>query len=583
MQNYLPILIGLALAVLAAKSDAQTRTAYEVAFEPNVEMKTRDGVSLRADIYRLKAGGKFPVLINRTPYDKRHPLYIPDGIASAQRGYVFITQDARGRFDSQGEWYPFKYEAEDGYDTVEWAAALPYSNGKVAMTGISYVGVPQLLTAVAAPPHLVAIYPGITGSNYHANWIYQGGAFSQLFSQEWAAGFVIADLARQLKTAIPFLDSKRPPIEYPLLNIGSTKDFGRYYYDWLAHPRYDEYWKQWSVEEHYNEIKVPALHVGAWYDLFMPGALRNYQGIKEHGGSAVARSGQHLVVFPGGHAGWSSSKVGEVDFGKGAIFDFTEYGLRWFDWVVKGIDNGMAREKPVRLFVMGKNIWREEDSWPLARPKNARYYLHSQGHANTLSGNGSLGMKVAAAEKPDTYIYDPDDPVPTHGGAIGGGPGAAGPRDQRALESRPDVLVYTSPAFDQDTEVTGPVSLELFVSSSAVDTDFTAKLVDVWPNGFAQNLCDGILRVRYRNSTQRAELMKLGQIYKLTIALSATSNVFRVGHMLRVHITSSDFPRFDRNLNTAEDPESATSSVKATNIIYHDQNHPSAVIVPIIP
>ena len=583
MRNNSLVVIGLALLLLAAKSHAQARGSYEVLFESNVAMKTRDAVTLRADIYRPKADGKFPVLINCTPYDKRHPLYIPDGIASAQRGYVFITQDARGRFDSQGEWYPFKYEAQDGYDTVEWAAALPYSNGKVAMTGISYVAVPQLLTAVAAPPHLVAIYPGITGSNYHSNWIYQGGAFSQLFSQEWAAGFAIADLSKRLKAAIPSLDSKRPPIEYTLVNVGSTKDLGRYYYDWVAHPRYDDYWKQWSIEEHYDQIKVPALHIGAWYDLFMPGALRNYQGIKEHGGSAAARSGQRLVIFPGGHAGWRSAKVGEVDFGNSAIFDFTEYGLRWFDWVMKGIDNGMAQEKPVKLFVMGSNIWREEDSWPLGRAKNTRYYLHSRGHANTLNGDGSLNTKGAAEESPDQYIYDPDDPVPTHGGATGGGPSIAGPRDQRAVEARPDVLVYTTPAFDQDTEVTGPVSLEIFVSSSAVDTDFTAKLVDVWPNGFAQNLSDGILRARYRNSMERAELMKPGQIYKLTIDLSATSNVFLAGHKLRVQITSSDFPRFDRNLNTAADPEIATSSVKATNILFHDRNHPSALIVPVIP
>jgi uncharacterized protein len=583
MRNNSLVLIRLALVLLAAKSHAQTRTSYEVVFEPNVAMKTRDGVTLRADIYRPKADGKFPVLINCTPYDKRHPLYIPDGIASAQRGYVFITQDARGRFDSQGEWYPFKYEAEDGYDTVEWAAALPYSNGKVAMTGISYVGVPQLLTAVAAPPHLVAIYPGITASNYHAHWIYQGGAFSQLFSQEWAAQFAIGDLAKRLKAAIPSLDSKRSPIEYPLVNVASTKDLGRYYYDWVAHPRYDDYWKQWSTEEHYEQIKIPALHIGAWYDLFMPGALRNYQGIKEHGGSPAARSGQRLVIFPGGHAGWRSPKVGEVDFGNGAIFDFTEHGLRWFDWIMKGIDNGMAQEKPVKLFVMGRNIWRQEDSWPLERAKNNRYYLHSRGHANTLNGDGSLNTKGAAEESSDQYIYDPDDPVPTHGGATGGGPGIAGPRDQRAVEARLDVLVYTAPAFDQDTEVTGPVSLEIFVSSSAVDTDFTAKLVDVWPNGFAQNLSDGILRARYRNSMERAELMKPGQIYKLTIDLSATSNVFLAGHKLRVQITSSDFPRFDRNLNVAADPETATNSVKATNFIYHDRNHPSALIVPVIP
>jgi uncharacterized protein len=573
-------LIWVAVILSTAGGHAQIQTSYEIVFESNVAMKTRDGVTLRADIYRPKADGRFPVLINRSPYDKH--IYISEGIASARRGYIFIIQDMRGCFASDGDWYPFRNDAQDGYDTVEWAARLPYSNGKVGMVGISYVGVTQLLAATAAPPHLVAIYPGITGSNYHANWTYQGGAFSQLFNQAWAKRFAVGDLTRRLDSAAPQFDAKRPPEDYALLDLTTAKGLGRYYYDWIAHPTYDDYWKQWSIEERYDQIKVPALHIGAWYDLFMPGAIRNYQGIKEHGGSVAARNGQRLVIIPGGHAGFGQ-KIGEVDFGSDSVFDIREYGLRWFDWVMKGIDNGMAREKPVKIFVMGKNVWRDEDSWPLARAKNRLYYLHSGGRAKTLNRDGELSSVRPATEPPDKYVYDPADPVLTKGGAIGGGYGDQGPSDQRTVEARSDVLVYTTPAFDEDMEVTGPVSLELFVSSSAVDTDFTAKVVDVWPNGFAQNLCDGILRARYRASMERAELLKPGEIYKLTIDLSATSNVFLAGHKLRLQIASSDFPRYDRNLNTGASPETSTGYTRATNVIYHDRAHPSALIVPVVP
>jgi len=356
---------------------------------------------------------------------------------------------------------------------------------------------------------------------------------------------------------------------------------GQYYYDWLAHPQYDDYWKQWSIEEHYDQIKVPALHFGAWYDLFMPGAIRNYVGIKNHGGSEAARRGQRLIIIPGGHAGFGQ-KIGEVDFGKDSLFNFQQVGLRWFDWVLKGVDNGMAREKPVRIFVMGKNVWRDEDDWPLARAVSTRYYLHSQGKANSRKGDGKLDTVPSASEPDDKYVYDPANPVPTHGGMMPSDHAPAGPVDQSAVELRDDMLVYTTPALEKDTEVTGSVSLELYVNSSAVDTDFTGKLVDVWPNGFAQNLAEGILRARYRNTFEKPDLMKPGETYKVTVDVGATSNVFLAGHKLRVEIASSNYPRFDRNLNTGGGFDD-TKSVKATNVIHHDKDHPSALIVPVIP
>ena len=249
------------------------------------------------------------------------------------------------------------------------------------------------------------------------------------------------------------------------------------------------------------------------------------------------------------------------------------------------MDTGIGREKPVKIFVMGKNVWREEDDWPLARTRSTRFYLHSGGKANTLSGDGSLSTAVTQSEPPDSYVYDPVDPVPTRGGGLccDHAQLAPGAWDQRPVEARSDVLVYATPPFKEDFEVTGPVSVELYASSSAVDTDFTAKLVDVWPNGFAQNLTDGILRARYRNTPEKPEFMNPGEIYKLPVDLWATSNVVRAGHRLRVEISSSNFPRFDRNLNTGEDQARATRIVKATNTIYHDRAHPSAVILPVVP
>ena len=578
-----PTLIWAAV-ILGFAVEVSARDSYEVKIENNVTMKTRDGVTLRGDVYRPVGDGKFPVILERTPYDKRGGVGL--GLKAAAQGYIYIVQDVRGRNASEGDWYPFKYESADGYDTVEWAAGLPYSNGKVGMYGGSYVGATQLLAAVAAPPHLSGIMPVVTASNYHSHWAYQGGAFSQLLAQAWCSALALDTLQRRVaKSAQPlYWDPKRTPADYPLLELGAVGDLAVYYFDWIAHPAYDEYWKQWSIEEHFSQILVPALHVAAWYDVFQDGSIRNYAGIKVHGGSEAARNGQRLVISVGGHAG-AEPTIGDVDFGKDSVLDTWAIGLRWYDYLLKGVDNGMVREKPVKVFVMGKNVWRDEDDWPPARAKVTRYYLHSNGKANSLKGDGTLSTMLPTSEPDDRYVYDPADPVPTQGGPVLGDPVRIppGPLDQRKMEARTDVLVYTTSAFEQDTEVTGQVTLELFVSSSTVDADFVGKLVDVSPDGIAHNLTDGILRARYRNTMEKAEFMTPGKVYKLVIDLWSTSNVFLAGHKLRLEITSSNFPRFSRNLNTAENPQSATAELKATNVIYHDREHSSALVVPIVP
>jgi putative CocE/NonD family hydrolase len=585
--------IGLSLLFLVVANlligASRAADLYAVTFERNVSMKTRDGVTLYADIFRPKADGQFPVLLQRTPYDKNNDVSF--GLQGAARGYVMIIQDVRGRYTSEGEWYVFKHESEDGYDAVEWAASLAYSNGKVGMWGGSYVGATQMLAAIAHPPHLAGICPVVTASSYHENWTYQGGAFEQWFSESWTSALARDTFDRQLTRATDASvgDSQLPMASYPLFN---TSDFrtsalmaslAPYFLDWLAHPAYDDYWKRWSIQEHYADITVPVLSIAAWYDIFQGGSLQNYVGLKTQAGSDAARRGQHLLVALGGHAGMGR-KVGDVDFGAAAQFNADAATLDWYDYLFKGAQNEYAR-KPVTIFVMGLNQWRQEDDWPLARAKTTKYFLHSHGPANSEGGNGSLSTEAPNSEPPDHYVYDPANPVPTIGGPLCCDrthlePGA---RDQRPAETRADVLVYSTRAFPEDVEVTGPVKVELFVESSAVDTDFTAKLVDVAPDGFARNLTDGIIRARYRDSREKAELLKPGQVYKVTIDLWSTSNVFLKGHALRLEISSSNFPRFSRNLNTAEQPETGQQFISATNVIFHDRKHPSALLLPVVP
>jgi uncharacterized protein len=580
------------IAVVAfATSCVLSAQTTAVVTRTGVEAKMRDGTILRADIYRPKAQGTYPVLLQRTPYDKRNEA----GFAAkaVARGYVVVVQDVRGRYTSEGEWYPFKNESNDGYDTVEWAAALPYSNGKVGMFGGSYVGATQMLTAIAHPPHLAAICPVVTASNYHDGWTYQGGAFEQWFNESWTSGLAQDTLSRAVSKNTNASNGmwKLPLNDYPLFKLPQVSDdadltrtLAPYFHDWLAHPSYDDYWKSLSIEEHYPEINVPILTIAAWYDIFLGGSLRNYVGVKSHGSSEAARKGQRLLVMIGGHAG-GGRKIGDVDFGATAEFDEDDVTLDWYDHVLKGVANDFASPKPVKLFVMGANQWRDEDDWPLPRAHEAKYFLHSSGKANSVRGDGALNTTAARTETPDHYLYDPANPVPTIGGPLccDSGHLKPGPRDQRPVEARDDVLVYSTPVLAQDMEVTGPIKLELFASSSAVDTDFVAKLVDVWPDGFAQNLTEGIIRARYRDSQEHPVLMNPDQTYKFTVDMWATSNVFRKGHRLRLEISSSNFPRFDRNLNTGEDAASGRKSVGATNSVYHDAEHPSVLVLPIAP
>jgi putative CocE/NonD family hydrolase len=578
------ILITLLWLSFTAAS-VSSQTLYRVTIQPGVSVKMRDGVSLVADIYRPVSDEKFPVILSRTPYNRTGDPRMANELAS--HGYIVVLQDARGRFASGGEFYPFRNESADGYDTIEWAAKLDQSNGKVGMFGGSYVGATQMLAAMAVPPHLVSIFPYVTSSEYYDGWTYQNGALMQWFSSSWTSGLAIDTLRRYADRAQAPKEwvNTLPLQDYQLLKTPQTSELAPYFRDWLSHERDDAYWAQWRVSDHYSQMTVMGLHAGGWHDLFLKGSIKNYTGLHQQAATAEARAGQRLIVGPWAHAPTSpAGKVGDVTFGKDAVLDNTSMTLKWFDYSLKGIKNEFSSGAPVRLFIMGNNVWRDEQEFPLARTRYTKFYLHSSKGANSVAGDGSLSVTAPGAEKKDEFDYDPQNPVPTIGGRLCcGGALPPGPADQRANETRPDVLVFSTPPLTADTEVTGYISVELYASTSAIDTDFTALLVDVDESGYARFLTDGIVRARYRENTKAGSPITPGQIYKYTIDLWATANVFKAGHRIRLYISSSNFPRFNRNLNTGEDITGTSRWLKAHQTIYHDRDHSSVLILPVIP
>ena len=571
--------------------------------ETDVPVPMRDGTTLYADIYRPDGPGPFPVILQRTPYDKTAPLSMNplDPLKSARNGYAAVIQDTRGRYSSEGEFYCFRDEINDGYDTVEWAASQPWSTGKVGMYGASYVGATQWLAALARPPHLTTIVPNVTASNYHEGWTYQGGAFELGFNMSWTLGSLTLANLRNIasKKTIPpdggqkliqAVDSMESSfLSLPLKEFPHLKDgLADYYYDWLAHPDYDDYWKQICIEENHSRLDVPAYNIGGWYDIFLGGSIRNYLGMKKEGATESARSGQRLLIGPWQHSAKGTSLVGSHYFGVAAdalAIDLDGIHFKWFDYWLKGINNGVLDEPPVRIFVMGDNAWRYEQEWPLARAQATRYYFHSQGRANSVNGNGSLSTQPPGEEAPDAFLYNPSDPVPTRGGALCCNPYfmANGAFEQGEIELREDVLVYSTPPMEREVEVTGPITVTLWATTSTTDTDFTAKLVDVCDHGCARNLTDGIIRARYRESASSPSPVEPGRVYEYTIDLWATSNVFKQGHRIRVEVSSSNFPRFDRNPNTGKPIADEGELKPALQTILHNSQHPSHITLPIVP
>jgi putative CocE/NonD family hydrolase len=575
-----------------------------VLIERNVPMKARDGVVLRADVYRPDGPGRRPVLLSRLPYDKAGRRRPGDIDVFVDHGYVVIMQDTRGRFASDGDTYvPLAPEANDGHDAVEWAAGLPYSDGRVGTMGQSYLGATQYLLAPTRPPHLRAAFPASAAADFHQAWVYHtGGAFELGWQIPYAvlmardtirrAGLTTSLLPRLERELAPAVTPWAPPLSaeaYRRLPLTAWAELlepvAGYLGEYLRHPEDGPAWWALNLERRHAEIAVPMYHVTSWYDIFLHGGIANFCGLRRHAMTDAARAAQKLLIGPWAHlfpyTSPTSAGTGEIDFGPAALVDLHQIQLRWFDHWLKGIDTGLLEEPPVRIFVMGANRWRDENEWPLARTRYTPYYLHGGGRANTAAGDGTLGPEPPGDERADRFVYDPDDPVPTRGGntlIL-----AMGVIDQRPVEARADVLVYTSAVVTDALEVTGPVVVTLYATSSAPDTDFTAKLVDVRPDGYAQNLADGIVRARYRKSRQTPTPLTPGEVSAFTIDLWATSHVFRPGHRLRVEISSSNFPRFDRNLNTGADQATGTHWQPAHQTVFHDTRYPSHILLPIIP
>ena len=568
-----------------------SKPSYDVRMEHNVRVPMRDGVTLSADIYRPDADGTFPVILVRTPYSNNSLGAVEQSKWFAERGYVVVQQDVRGRYDSDGTFYAFKNEPDDGFDTDEWLGTQPWSNGKIGTIGESYVGFTQMTQAIRGSEYLTAMAPTVTTLDIYGNWIYTGGAFQYGFALQWG-GLRIDGRVNQEYLAYDWPEAfQHLPIATADEAVGRRN---QHYRDWVRHPTRDAYWDDNSHEAAQDKVAVPMLSTGGWYDIFLSGMLQDDIEIREQGKTEVARQGKRLMVGPWVHDLGSRSnflpgapyQTDRVDFGPAAEVDMQPVYLRWFDYWLKGMDNGVADEPPIKIFVMGENYWRYENEWPLERTRYTKYYLHSGGNANTLFGDGSLSTDPPEGGTPsDTFTYDPANPVPTLGGnnCCRSDLVPMGAFDQRAAERRRDVLVYASPELTEPVEVTGPITVTLYAATSAMDTDWTAKLVDVHPDGYAQNIQDGIIRARYRDSPTQPTQIEPGSVYEYTIDLWSTSNTFLPGHRIRVEISSSNFPRFDRNLNTGEDPGTGTRMETAQQAVYHSPEYPSHVLLPVIP
>jgi putative CocE/NonD family hydrolase len=548
----------------------------DVVVENRIPIAMRDGVVLYADVYRPAAEGRYPVIVGRTPYSieryatavYQYPNAYEAPLFFASRGYVFVYQDIRGRYESEGKWEPFRNDIDDGYDTVEWAARQAWSNGKVAMHGVSYEGTVQWRAAMSAPPHLVTIVPSVASTSPYHDWVTSNGAWRLSFNLEWGA---IRMESRTTQNSGPYLEANASPSlaianiqrHLPLADMPriAGRRAGVFYQDWIAHPDYDDYWRAIDAEEMFDRITIPVLNFGGWFDIFRQGTLRGYGGMRARGGSELARRQTRLVMGAWGH--WPSRRVGEVDFGPTAFVDQNALALDWFEYWLKGVDNGVRDRAPVRLFVMGLNQWRDEDDFPPSRAQACKLYLQSGAALAPTPPKGSPA--------PDRYVYDPADPAPAVGAAS----------NARRVEQRSDVLTYTSSPLTEDLEVIGPLSISLYAASDAPDTDFVGRLADVYPDGRALAIADGILRARYRDGTSRPQWLTPGQVYPLRIDLSGTAIVFPKGHRLRVEITSSAFPAFDRNLNTAHPFGAGTQMRKASQSVYHSSAHPSHLLLSV--
>jgi putative CocE/NonD family hydrolase len=571
----------------------ENRQAITVDFD--VAAMMRDGTVLRANVYRPTGEGRWPVLLLRTPYGK-DGMDVRDFVQAARRSYVVIVQDTRGRFASEGAWDPFQFDAEDGADTVGWAADLPYTDGQVGMFGCSADGFTQWAAATEQPPALKTLVPFEAPSDLFNGTGIRGGAIELGLLGAWFLGLGFDVLARRHREEPEALEEvvralcreidDLVPAGYRALPLACFAPLRRHdiaaenFFDIVAAPmdRGARVWQPFRILDRSERIRVPTFLVGGWYDVNLGDTLASFTAMRAQGNPTK------LLIGPWSHGTRGSPVVGGLNFGFGSQLgfidlktDFAGLQLCWFDHWLKGIDTGMMAEPPIKLFVMGANLWRDEEEWPLARAVDTPFYLRE---------GGRLNPEPPGAEPPDWYDYDPSDPVPTLGGPIVMAPDyPPGPFDQRPIEARHDVLLYTTSPLERDVEVTGPIEVRLWAASSATDTDFVARLVDVHPDGRSINLTDGIVRARYRDFRKGAppSLIEPGRAYEYAINLWATSNVFKVSHRIGLQVTSSNFPRWDRNPNTGHAFGADADLRVAHQEILHDRAHPSCVRLPMIP
>jgi putative CocE/NonD family hydrolase len=586
----------------------------QVTIDYDVQVPMQDGTYQAADVFRPAAAGRYPALLMRTPYNKLSTpttghLFFFDFLAAVRAGYAVVVQDVRGRYASEGRFRHFEAETADGGDSITWLAGQEWCDGTVGLFGGSYAGATQYLAMLSKPAAVKAMVPALTASEYYEGWIYQGGAFQLGFALSWAVAMAYADLLIRERRGEDVSEGRegleavagdiwsayrRLPLVEP---ADESAPWLGTYRDWLEHPDRDSYWQATAINERHSELDVPALHIAGWNDIFLKGSLENFTGMRASAATEQARANQRLIVTPWGHSAGHVESVGQLWYGPAAEYvygprpfsasdtapvDVAQECIDWFDSQLKG-DQAVERDEvverdPVRIFVMGANRWRDEPDWPLTRAKPTRWYLR---------GSGGLSQAPPTDTDPDDYAYDPRDPVPTAGGQtlLPGGGFFVGPHDRRAIEARADVLTYTSSPLLEDLEVTGPVLVTLHVATSALDTDFTAALVDVYPDGRAIGIADGILRMRYRDGTSSAKLLDRHRVYRIEVDLTATSNVFFAGHRIRIEISSSNFPRFDRNPNNGGLVARARESDLeiARQLVFLDSDRASFVTLPVIP
>ena len=617
LKRFHDVLAGAALllATAAGQAEASASKAYlDVIRQPDVMVAARDGTLLATDIYRpgtgsVPAAERLPVLIHRTPYDKSESAAVSIAETLAKHGYVVMVQDTRGRHHSQGVFEKYySYDAYDGYDTIEWAASRPFSNGKVGMYGTSYAAHTQADASKLAPPHLRALLLNMGGmANAWDHSVRYDGAFEMGRQLTWAWSQALDDAKDPVTKSMLSKEDVTAwyaalPIRQGLSPLSIAPNYERYYLDEATHSDYDAHWDtlgmQW--EKFYAQTAdVPMMHVGGWYDIYLRGTIENWRRL-----AALKKSPMRLMIGPWTHHGNTATYAGDVDFGvDAAIKEFdTDFHLRWFDYTLKGVQTPGSAQAPVRYFLMGTGDghkdaagrlyhggeWRESKEWPPAESRAAIFYLHADGSLNAHA--------PASSEQASTvFQFDPAHPVPT----IGGGVSKRlkdGAYDQRErpdmpgsrppflpLRARNDVLVFESEILQQDVVLAGPVEVTVYASSTATDTDFTAKLIDVYPpsadfpTGFDMNLTDGIVRASYRDRSETRQLLSPGKIYAMVIRPFDTANVVKKGHRIRLDISSSNFPRFDVNPNTGEPLGMNRLMKSAENTVYHDSGHPSAV------